>query len=217
MGKSKVLGGTSLRSKFNYIWLRVAPLLRLSILGIVMLCFAALGVVDAGLRWLWPSWRAHEHTPRWVSKGLVRCVLWLYPLAVVVPYYSWRPQYRVLRVAYPSRLCPGEMAWVTLTYRNISGEVWQGGKNFPCQLGMIHPYKGSALYVKEAWLAPNRPAVLPPGSSIAPLEVAKFRVPIQAPKTPGRYREIWGVLIEGRNWLTTFRASKIQIEVREDR
>lgn len=184
----------------------------LGFLGGVAL-FAGLGWLDAGVRRLWPAWREREAFPRWASEGITSVALWVFPRILAIP--CARPQVRVRRLVHPETLSPGAGALVKLTVQNWSGEVWRGGASHPFRLGVIEPWRGSAFYVAGQWLGPMRPAQLPDDAEIAPLETASFRVPIRAPSRPGRYREVWGLVIEGRNWIPTLRGIEIRIDVRK--
>lgn len=175
--------------------------------------FAALGLVDEALGSVWPAWRGREGPARWAGQGLTALALRIFPLLLVVP--CARRQVRVHRLVHPRTLRPRAMAQVELVLENLSGETWSGGGPHPCRLGVIDPLDGSAFHVAGRWVAPGRAAELPTGTEIAPLERAEFQVPIQAPDEPGRYREVWGLVIEGRNWIPVLRGVEIVIDVRE--
>jgi hypothetical protein len=193
--------------------LRVA--LRMAAFILILLLFAGLGLVDAGVHLLSPPWRSREDVPGWVSSRVVRLVLRLFPLMLFVP-CSLRRQYRVLRLDYPRRLRPGQLARVRLSARNTSSAAWQGGGVHPCRFGVVDPPDKSAFYVAGEWIGPARLAELSDGTEVRPAEEIDLEAPIQAPRTPGRYRETWGILIEGRNWLPTLHAVKVQIEVSQE-
>ncbi len=202
---------TSLRT----VCYRLTLALRMVSFLCVSLLFAGLGLIDAGLCRLRPSWHSRQGPSDWVSARLVRLLCRIFPLVLLVP-CSWRQRYRVLHLDYPRLLRPGETAWVKLSIQNVGGETWRGGTTCPCRIGVISPLDGSAFWVAAEWLSPTRPAELPAGTETPPAEVAHFRVPIQAPRPPGRYRETWGLVIEGRNWLPTLRAVDVRIEVRQE-
>lgn len=192
---------------------RLSMTVRLGGFLLALAFFATQGLVDAMLRLLWPKWRTSEVAPRWVSTGVAWMMLRLFPQVILLP-FSWRGQYRVLRLEYPRVLHPGETGWVELTLQNGSRETWSGGTVHPCRLGVVNPPDASAFCSPAKWPSPTRPAELPPGAEIRPSMVFKFKVPIRAPQTPGDYRETWGLLVEGRNWLPTHRGLDIRIAVR---
>ena len=175
--------------------------------------FAGLGLLDAGARRLWPAWREQEAAARWTGERLTALARRFFPLVLAVP--CARRQVRVRRLVYPDTLRPGALGQVELVVENLGSEVWRGGGPHPCRLGVIEPWDRSAFYVPDRWLGPLRPAELPDGVQIAPLETTDFRVPIRAPSRPGRYREMWGMVIEGRNWIPTLRGIEVVIDVRE--
>lgn len=187
--------------------------LRMLAFSLALPLFAALGLMDAGIRLLWPAWRSRASVPRWVSAGFVGLLERLFPHILVVP-CGWRRQYRVLRLNYPQRCCPGQSAQVEIDIQNASKETWHNETFHPCRLGVIHPPDGSAFYMPDEWLNPTRPAELP--AEIGPSMTVSLRVPITAPHTPGLYRETWGLVIEGHNWLPTLHALDIQIEVKQE-
>lgn len=192
---------------------RLALALRMACFLVGVAIFAALGLVDAALGRLWPAWRERETAARWAGQGLTTLALGLFPLILVAP--CARRQYRVRRLLYPRTLRAGETAQLVLLIQNLSGEVWAGGEAHPCRLGVIEPLEGSAFHVAGRWLSRERAGELPPGTAIAPLETAEFQIPLQAPAEPGRYREVWGLVIEGRNWIPVVRGIEVAIDVRE--
>jgi hypothetical protein len=175
--------------------------------------FAGLGWLDAGLLRIWPSWRDREAPARWTSERVTALALSLFPQALAVP--CARRRYRVRRLVHPDTLRPEMTAQLELAVQNLSGETWQGGGMYPCRLGVIEPWAGSAFYVAGQWLEPARAAELPEGAEVAPSETVEFRVPIRAPSQPGRYREVWGLVVESRNWIPSLRGIEITVDVRE--
>lgn len=185
---------------------------RMMLFFLVLWIFAGLGLLDAVLRLLWPAWRSRESAPRWTSFWLPRLLIKIFPLIMLVP-CGWHRQHRVLRFRYPKRLRPGEFGRVELLIENVGGETWRGGTTHPLRIGVMDPFAGSAFYAVDEWLDSTRPAELQAEEQIQPTMTASFTIPIQAPATPGLYREAWGPLIEGRNWLPALRALDLQIEV----
>ena len=113
----------------------------------------------------------------------------------------------------PRRLRPGQLARVKLSVQNTSSVAWHEGAVHPWRHGVIDPADKSAFYVAGEWIGPARLTELPAGIEVGPSGVVDFEVAIRAPRTPGCYRETWGLLIEGRNWLPTLRALDVRIEV----
>jgi hypothetical protein len=194
---------------------RLLLALRMALFFYGILLFTGVGLIDAALCSLWPAWRSREIVPHRVSVALTCLLLGIFPLILVVP-CSWGRPYRVLRLDYPHSLRPGESGWVRMSAQNTGGEVWQGGARCPCRLGVIYPLDGSVFHMPGEWVSAVRPAELSFGAEIAPAMAVDFHVPIQAPRVPGRYRETWGLLIEGRGWLPATEALNIQIEVGQE-
>jgi hypothetical protein len=191
---------------------RLLLAIRMALFFWCLLFFAGIGLLDAILCTLWPTWRFREVAPYRVSASLTRFLTKIFPLILVVP-CSWRRPYRVLRLDYPRFLRPRQFGWVEMVVQNTGSEVWRGEGQCPCCVGVIYPLDGSAFYVPGEWISAVRPAELSSGKEVAPGMTVDFRVPLQAPQVSGRYREVWGMLIEGRGWLPTMEGIKIQIEV----
>lgn len=188
---------------------------RMALFFLALLFFAGMGLLDAGLRFLWPAWRSRESAPRWTSSWLPRVVTKIFPSILLIP-CSWHRQHRVLHFSYPRHLCPSERGWVKLAIQNVGGEAWRGGGANPLRIGVLSPPARSAFYVADEWSSSTRPAELRTEDEIQPSMTASFKIPIQAPSTPGLYREAWGPLIEGRNWLPALSPLNLKIEVTQE-
>lgn len=191
-------------------------LLQMAAFFLLLLLFATIGVLDAGVARILPAWRTSESMPRWVSRWLVFLVRALFPLLLLVP-VSWYRPYRVLGFRYPRKLRPGQRGSAQLTVRNDTAEIWRGDAGQPLRVAVVAPVAGSHFHVPGDWIHATRPAQLAPSAQIHPGQSATFHIPLQAPTRPGTYRETWGLLHEGRGWLPTRRAFELRVVVGEER
>lgn len=105
-------------------------------------------------------------------------------------------------------LQPGATAYYRVKVRNNGYLPWDQSS---VKIGTNSPNDRVSPFVNGTWLSPTRPTKMIE-TSVAPSEIATFEFSITAPSTSGTYRENYGVLIEGKSWLTDIRLSS-QINV----
>ena len=99
-------------------------------------------------------------------------------------------------------LAPGQMAQLSVRFRNTGTATWQRGvAGSQANLGINGDDSSfSALGMNVGWLASDRPAAQTE-PSVAPGATATFTFTVRAPSSPGAYRIPLRPVIDGRTWL----------------
>lgn len=103
----------------------------------------------------------------------------------------------------PTLLAGAGEIYVRLKIRNMGYKAWS--KSF-LRLGTVDRRDRSSPMANNSWIAPNR-VVSPKEDRIEPGQTATFEFSLSAPSTPNSYLENFGVVAEGRSWLSGERIS----------
>lgn len=104
--------------------------------------------------------------------------------------------------SYPSVMYTSSKAQAWVDLKNAGNVSWMGGTGtLGVLLGTDNPRdRASAFYSPGDWPSPSRPARLYYGALVAPGETARFYFTLQAPMTPGTYKEYFRPVVEGFTW-----------------
>jgi len=123
-----------------------------------------------------------------ISRSIIRWTLSLLMIAMVVPAplvvraaaYDYYAQTNDLRVT----LTAGEKKQVTLSFKNIGNSTWYGSRNQTA----LYLYGDSSIFGNATWLTNDLPGLIAQ-SAVVPGQNAAASFWVQAPKTPGTYKE----------------------------
>lgn len=111
-------------------------------------------------------------------------------------------------------LSPGEKATVAVEFRNVGSQVWKGEEEHFIALNVRHPTGRKSVFMNESWPAFYRPTIMRE-SAVAPQETTRMELILQAPTTPGKYQESFGLVAENLTWIPGGEVT-FSILVRED-
>lgn len=92
---------------------------------------------------------------------------------------------------------PGSKFYVTVQAYNAGNQTWQQSN---LHIGTSNPNDRSSVFYDSSWLDPQRPAGMQQ-SSVAPGSTATFNFTMDAPSTPGSYKEYFNLVDDGVTWL----------------
>jgi lysozyme len=84
----------------------------------------------------------------------------------------------------------------SITLKNVGQKSWDGNTH----LGTTQPRDRMSPFAGSDWLAPNRPAGVPQGMTVAPGNDFKFAFSFHAPDKPGMFDEFYSVVEDGVAW-----------------
>jgi hypothetical protein len=93
----------------------------------------------------------------------------------------------------------GERDVLTVVAKNTGTSPWYNGGGNPTRLGTWGPGDRQSPFATTGWVSSTRPATVSP-SVVMPNETGTFQFPIQAPSTPGSYRERFNIVSDGVTW-----------------
>jgi hypothetical protein len=117
---------------------------------------------------------------------------------------QWGAQFVMQSFPYASvgtvQIHAGDSAAVWLEMRNSGTQTWDSNT----RLATTQPRDHTDPFAGPDWLAPNRPAGVPSGTTVAPGSSYRFNwtwsVPVTT--TPGMYTEWFGMVEEGTAWFS---------------
>ena len=99
----------------------------------------------------------------------------------------------------PGQLQASQKYIVKLAALNTGTATWTNTGTMPVTLGTANSAGHNSFICYSSWLSCNRPAYLQE-ASVAPGQIGNFKFMIQAPATPGSYREYFTPLAEMFTW-----------------
>jgi hypothetical protein len=118
--------------------------------------------------------------------------------STLVPTYQWAYAGQTSSIPL-NGILPGTTATFTVSATNTGSATWTNAGANPVRLGTSNPLNRSSAFATNTWLSSARPATMNE-SSVAPGQTGTFTFTIQAPSTPGHYKEYFQPLAEGLVW-----------------
>jgi hypothetical protein len=94
-------------------------------------------------------------------------------------------------------VAPGAKLYAQLVAYNAGNQAWQQSN---LHLGTSRPTDRTSIFYDASWLAPQRAASMQTGP-VVPGNNATFNFTMQAPTTPGSYKEYFNLVADGITWL----------------
>lgn len=99
-----------------------------------------------------------------------------------------------------STFAVGQKATLTLTAKNVGTATWTNSGSNPVHLAASNPQDRSSKFSTPSWLSAARAANLNE-TSVPSGSTGTFTFVIQAPSSPGSYREYFNLVSEGITWM----------------
>jgi hypothetical protein len=97
----------------------------------------------------------------------------------------------------PGTLVAGQRYFLTVSVRNAGAQTWRRGN---VNLGTSQPQDRTSPFRDNTWLTANRAATINE-ATVAPGQTGTFSFWIQAPSSPGYYKEYFNLVAEGVTWM----------------
>lgn len=94
----------------------------------------------------------------------------------------------------------GERVVFYVRAQNTGTQTWSKSGSNPTRLGASRPNERTSVFCETSWIACHRPVGMSE-ATVAPGEVGTFQFAVQAPLTPGQYKEYFNLLAEGVSWM----------------
>ncbi len=105
---------------------------------------------------------------------------------------------RTTEVESIPELRTGQSVYLTVKAKNTGSYTWERAN---VRIGTTNPNNRSSSFADTSWLSSGRPAQLVE-SSVAPGSIGTFRFSVTAPTVDGSYAEKFGLLAEGKAWMS---------------
>jgi lysozyme len=154
----------------------------------------------------WTDWKFFQYTDKNVVPGISGGVdgdkfngtladLKTFAGATPVPTVpTWAAE--IVTQSHPATMKTGEIATATLELKNVGSATW----NTSTGIGTTVARDRTSPFEATDWSKPNRPDTVT--GTVAPGATYKFSFKLQAPTTPGKYTEHFGVVQDGKAWFS---------------